>query len=360
MRDTLLGPGCSCADRDDPSRFSSHYSDLQAGKNTPIDLPLFSRGGEPIQCRAAGHQPAAFARKERCAALISIGRSIERLANQILHSPGVRTSLPLEDDPMPNLPYLWLAARLKLGPIHNSPRATYAGVTFAVESTHYQLRSLLKQQAIQPVLAQLLSLCDAHTLFVDIGANIGIFSLLVASESGAQVLAIEPVRSTFHALVRNCRLNPALFVTPLNVALGAVPRVVDMTALPSSGINHVTSLAEHQGESRQTAIQLSLDQLCLQELARDFEKVVIKIDVERYEFEVLAGMQQLLGGNLPIALCVEAEQDQHPRLQSMLGSRYRALPATICQQSGLAVSGEIDLSNVFFVNSNWLAQNLIS
>jgi FkbM family methyltransferase len=254
---------------------------------------------------------------------------------------------------MPNLPYLWLAARLKLRPNSTPPRATFAGVTFAVEPEHYQLRGVLKQQAIQPVLAQLLSLCDAHTLFVDIGANVGLFSLLVASETGAQVMAFEPVRSTFHALVRNCSLNPALPITPLNLAMGAAPQVVEITAVPGSGINQVASVAERQGEPRQPAIQLSLDQLCLQELAQGFQKIVIKIDVERYEFEVLAGMQIFLESNVPIALCVEVEQDQRSRLQSALGSRFRAWPATAFRPSHLAVSRDRDLSNVFFVNEIW-------
>lgn len=260
---------------------------------------------------------------------------------------------------MPNFPYLWLAANLRLRP-KSTPLATFAGITFALKPEHYQLRSFLKQQAIQPVLAQLLSLCDAHTLFVDIGANVGIFSLLVASETGAQVLAFEPVHSTFHALVRNCSLNPALSITPLNVAMGAAPEVVEITAVPGSGINQVASVAERHGEPRQLAIQLSLDQLCLQELSKGFHKIVIKIDVERYEFEVVAGMQKLLQSNLPIALCVEVEEDQRSRLQSMLATRFDEWVPTTFARSRLAVSHERDLSNVFFMNENWHEPHLPS
>lgn len=253
---------------------------------------------------------------------------------------------------MLNLPYLLLATRLKLWPKPTSLRATFADVTFAVEQEHYQLRNVLKLQAIQPVLAQLLSLCDADTLFVDIGANVGLFTLLVASETGAHVLAFEPVRSTFHALARNCSLNPALPITPLNLAMGAVPHVVEITAVPGSGINHVTSVAERQEEPREPAVQLSLDQLCLQEIAKSFKKIVIKVDVERYEFEVLAGMQQLLHCNVPIALCVEVDPAESPRLsQLLMPSQFT--PFEPEADNNCSVSNESDPSNLFFRNSHW-------
>ena len=204
------------------------------------------------------------------------------------------------------------------------------------------------------MLAQLLSLCDAQTLFVDIGANVGIYSLLVASQTGAQVLAIEPVRSTFHALVRNCSLNTALPVTALNLAMGAAPHVVQMTALPGSGINQVTSVAEKQGEPRQTAFQFSIDQLQLQELAQGFERIVIKVDVERYEFEVLAGAKRLLGVNMPLALCVEVDPSEISRLSPMLApDQFRQFQPK--QYLNLPVSNEWDPSNLFFCNKFWAA-----
>lgn len=258
---------------------------------------------------------------------------------------------------IPNFSYLWLAARLKLRPTSTrSPLATFAGVTFAVKSEHYQLRELLKKRAIQPVLAQLLNLCNDDTLFVDVGANIGLFSLLMAAQTGAHVLAIEPVRSTFHDLVCNCSLNPSLPVAPLNFAVGAVPGVVDITAVPGSGINQVVSVAERQGEPRQTALQLRLDQLRLQDFAECFKRIVIKIDVERYEFEVLKGCRELVDLDVPLALCVEVEPRERARLQEALGSLFSCVFPTY--SNALAILPGVDLSNIFFVNQPWRVQGL--
>lgn len=254
---------------------------------------------------------------------------------------------------IPNVSYLWLAARLKLRVAASPLLATFAGVTFAVESEHYQLRGLLKQQAVQPVMARLLGLCDSQTLFVDIGANVGIFSLLVASQTGAHALAIEPVRSTFHALVRNCGLNPALAITPLNLAMGASPALVDITAVPCSGVNQIASVASREGEPREKTFQLELDQLRLHELAHSFRRVVIKIDVERYEFEVLAGAQRMLEMDMPMAVCVEAEPEQHGRVHSLLGPRFHFCNPTTLARKGILVSDEKDVNDVFFVNEAW-------
>jgi len=254
---------------------------------------------------------------------------------------------------MPNLSYLWLATQLKLR-LNPAPRAIYAGVTFAVEPEHYQLRNLLKRQAIQPVLAQLLSLCDDETLFVDIGANIGIFSLLVAAQTGAQVVAIEPVRATFLALVRNCAFNPALPVAPLNLAVGASPGVVEITAVPGSGINQVVSVGERQGEPRQKVVQTSLDQLRLHDLAGDFKRILIKIDVERYEFNVIKGAVELLVSEIPIALCIEVEVCERKRLAELIGSQFQ--PSSPRSTTRLAVQPCIDPSNLFFANNAWVSQ----
>jgi len=201
------------------------------------------------------------------------------------------------------------------------------------------------------VLANLLSLCDAHTLFVDIGANVGIYSLLVASQTGAQVLAFEPVRSTFQALVRNCSLNPALPITQLNLAIGAAPEVVQMTALPGSCINHVTPVAKQSRELHQQAFQLCLDQLQLPELANGFGKIVIKIDVERHEFEVLTGAQNLLSSSIPMALCIEIDPVDSLRLERCLPDHFRPFqpPYNQC----FPVAHEPNQTDFLYVNELW-------
>jgi FkbM family methyltransferase len=58
-------------------------------------------------------------------------------------------------------------------------------------------------------------------VFVDIGANVGLFSLFVAATAPtARILAIEPEPGNFARLAFNIAANPGLPITPLALALG--------------------------------------------------------------------------------------------------------------------------------------------
>jgi FkbM family methyltransferase len=58
-------------------------------------------------------------------------------------------------------------------------------------------------------------------VFVDIGANVGLFSLYIAATApAARILAIEPEPGNFARLAFNIAANPGLPVTPLALALG--------------------------------------------------------------------------------------------------------------------------------------------
>jgi FkbM family methyltransferase len=58
-------------------------------------------------------------------------------------------------------------------------------------------------------------------VFVDIGANVGLFSLYVAATApAARILAIEPEPGNFARLAFNIAANPGVPITPLPLALG--------------------------------------------------------------------------------------------------------------------------------------------
>jgi FkbM family methyltransferase len=68
---------------------------------------------------------------------------------------------------------------------------------------------------------------DRPFVFVDIGANVGLFSLYVAATArSARILAIEPEPGNFARLVFNIAANPGLPITPLALALGEAEATV--------------------------------------------------------------------------------------------------------------------------------------
>ncbi|HMQ11804.1 MAG TPA: FkbM family methyltransferase [Oligoflexia bacterium] len=125
-------------------------------------------------------------------------------------------------------------------------------------------------------------------LFLDIGANIGSYTILAASEVGAEVIAAEPVPATFDNLQRNIRVNDVENkVKAWNVGLGAAAGVLSFTQ-GNDTTNHVATASD------KNVIQVpvkTVDEL-LPETKATF--LLAKIDVEGFETEVLKGMNSTL------------------------------------------------------------------
>ena len=119
---------------------------------------------------------------------------------------------------------------------------------------------------------------------VEAGANIGVFSLLAARLGARKVYAFEPVRETFLRLEENIALNGFKGrIIPINKALGASRKSV---LISYSGAGDATaSLVFRQGEKSQRVEAITLDSFMKGKGRVDF----IKMDVEGYEAEVMAG-----------------------------------------------------------------------
>jgi len=58
--------------------------------------------------------------------------------------------------------------------------------------------------------------------FLDVGANVGTYTILASGAAQARTLAVEPIPATFNRLMRNIRINDLLsHVDSLCLAVGA-------------------------------------------------------------------------------------------------------------------------------------------
>jgi FkbM family methyltransferase len=136
-------------------------------------------------------------------------------------------------------------------------------------------------------------------LFVDVGANIGSYSILAAGETGVEVIAIEPIPSTFRALRRNVVLNEfSDRIQLLNIGLGKETGVLHFTA-DLDTVNHV--LAEREIVEKVVTVPMRR----LDDVLDGRVPVLIKIDVEGFESEVIAGAQRTLSSPVLQAVIME-------------------------------------------------------
>ena len=136
------------------------------------------------------------------------------------------------------------------------------------------------------LLAGAVAAADRPFLFLDIGANLGLFSLLAAANPHCErVIAIEPLPTVFRNLEVNVRRNAAGKVTAVRAAVDrSAEAVVHLTFDPGhSGMSRV--VGSGMGPVTAPAIAApALDRL----LPETPPRIIAKIDVEGSEIEVIA------------------------------------------------------------------------
>jgi len=143
-------------------------------------------------------------------------------------------------------------------------------------------------------------------IFIDIGGNIGLYTLIAAKCVGmdGMVYAFEPVQSTFDRLVRNVRRNKLKNVDCRRCAISSSQGVLSINYAPAGrDAWNSLSLEVGTGESEQDTVQsVTLDSFWLSDLKGRRVKL-IKVDVEGWEVHVLRGGESLLSSpNAPTLL----------------------------------------------------------
>ncbi len=139
-----------------------------------------------------------------------------------------------------------------------------------------------------PEMGYLLHVLRRDDLFVDVGANVGAYTILACAAVGARGVAFEPVPNTYARLIENMRINHLeQRVRCLNVGVGRESGQVAFTnALDTA--NHVIGPRERSDKVVSVPIQALDDAIGAESPA------VIKIDVEGYETPALEGALAVL------------------------------------------------------------------
>ena len=166
-----------------------------------------------------------------------------------------------------------------------------------------------------PDMALLLHLLRPGDRFLDVGANVGSYTVLASAAIGACSVALEPVPAAFHWLRRNLECNRASHrVTLLPLAEGATSGELWISH-DRDTMNRVVE-PSYPGVARRVKV-VALDDLRSQ--AGIGGEALWKLDVEGFERQVLQGASCTLHTDPPQALLVESRCDAVVRLLSSHG-----------------------------------------
>jgi FkbM family methyltransferase len=169
----------------------------------------------------------------------------------------------------------------------------------------------------EPTAALMAQLVCPGDLVVDVGANVGFFTLLLSRlvGRGGRVVAFEPMPHALERLRAHVSLNRCDNVTIRDCALGAATGTTQLYLGP----RHHTSIASLQPRDGAQAVEVACRTLD-DELSGDGPVACLKIDAEGWEPEVLAGARLVLEQQPTPFVIAEVSEPSWPA--SMIASGF--------------------------------------
>lgn len=130
---------------------------------------------------------------------------------------------------------------------------------------------------------------EGEDVFVDVGANVGVYTVLAAGGAKVRSVAVEPVPETFRRLERNVAFNGLNDLTELhNVGAGDRKGHLNFTT-NLDAVNHVV---RETGAANTPS--MSIPVMTLDDLLANTDVTCLKIDVEGFEANVVNGASSVL------------------------------------------------------------------
>jgi len=140
--------------------------------------------------------------------------------------------------------------------------------------------------------------------FVDVGANLGAYTILASKVVKSRTIAFEPVPTTVERLRDQIQINKIeSSVEVRNLAVGDHEGFLFFT-----NNNGTTNKVSREGEDQNT---IRVKASTLDSELTKHEKYFLKIDVEGFEYNVLAGAADVLSTNNVSAIIIELNGSGH-------------------------------------------------
>jgi FkbM family methyltransferase len=153
----------------------------------------------------------------------------------------------------------------------------------------------------------------------DIGANIGLYSIVLGTSVGeaGQVIAVEPIRSNADRIKQNLELNSLKNCQIITSAVGASAGEITLNLSHDPAYHSVGEVSEDRGNGSSVNVKI----IRLDDIWKDLgsPKVrFVKIDVEGLESDVLIGAMDLLKHSFPVLLLEANDEASLNRLSNVI------------------------------------------
>lgn len=208
------------------------------------------------------------------------------------------------------------------------PTVVVDGMRFNVPNQHcaWRVQSMYtKEPDTVDWIRSLNMIYGPEEVFYDVGANIGLYTLLAAKQ-GLRVFAFEPESQNFAILTRNLAFN-----LPLTEKVVAFPFCISdeqridtlrLSSLMAGGSCHsFASDLNYKREEKQWAFKQGTVGFTLDALVFDCGLPMpthIKVDVDGFEDKVVAGAQKVLPNVQSILLELDSANADHMRIRDSL------------------------------------------
>lgn len=153
----------------------------------------------------------------------------------------------------------------------------------------------------------LINCLQKKDIFIDCGANVGIYTILASKVIGAKSISFEPHPKTAERFLDQISINRINhLVTLIQKAVGSVPGKINFLNFSDtrSVLNKICTNADKKDNETIEVDITTLDQEIKNENIED-KNYIIKIDVEGYELDVIKGGKNLLQNERLIGIIVE-------------------------------------------------------
>ncbi len=206
--------------------------------------------------------------------------------------------------------------------------------------------------------------------FIDVGANIGVYTLFAGKRVGlkGKVIAFEPQPETFNRLIENIELNRLTNIVAKQVAVGETSGKVEIVKHTDTSKSYTRIIRPTIDQGSQDLSIYAINMISLDKYlcSHQFVKIdYLKIDVEGFELNVLKGAKHILEKLIPSIIEVELIDEFQKRcgnsikmvlnFLSNLGYHFFHLNGVSLKLVSLQTQEQPDV-NVFLIHESKLYQ----